>query len=235
MTKTYKITGMTCGSCVAKVKTALLSVVEVKEVVIHKEDESATVTLDTEVSITTLQNVLDSKYSISDAIKIESKQKQRSWFATYKPILLLFLYIFLIAALVEVNSISIDTRRWMRHFMAGFFIAFSFFKLLDLKGFVQSFSSYDILARRIPYWGYCYAFFEFILGGAFLMDFNPVLTNISTLVLMSVSSIGVIQSVWSHKNIKCACLGNVFNLPMSTVTIVENGLMIAMSLYMLIL
>ena len=29
--------------------------------------------------------------------------------------------------------------------------------------------------------------------------------------------------------IRCACLGTVFNLPMSTVTLVEDGLMIAMA------
>ena len=34
---------------------------------------------------------------------------------------------------------------------------------------------------------------------------------------------------------KQACLGDVFNLPMSTVTIIEDGLMIIMSLGMLIM
>jgi hypothetical protein len=46
---------------------------------------------------------------------------------------------------------------------------------------------------------------------------------------MAVSSIGVIQSVFQKRKIRCACLGTVFNLPMSTVTLVEDGLMIAMA------
>lgn len=54
--------------------------------------------------------------------------------------------------------------------------------------------------------------------------------NLITLALMSVSIIGVLQS-----KIQCACLGAVFNLPMSTVTIIEDGLMITMSLAMLVI
>jgi hypothetical protein len=50
---------------------------------------------------------------------------------------------------------------------------------------------------------------------------------------MSVSLIGVVQSVLNKRQIRCACLGAVFNLPMSTVTIIEDGLMIVMSLLML--
>jgi hypothetical protein len=50
---------------------------------------------------------------------------------------------------------------------------------------------------------------------------------------MGVSIIGVLQSVWNKRKIQCACLGAVFNLPMSTVTVIEDALMIAMSGIML--
>jgi hypothetical protein len=51
---------------------------------------------------------------------------------------------------------------------------------------------------------------------------------------MGVSIIGVLQSVLNKRKIRCACLGAVFNLPMSTITIVEDAMMIAMSGIMLI-
>jgi hypothetical protein len=51
---------------------------------------------------------------------------------------------------------------------------------------------------------------------------------------MSVSLVGVVQSVLNKQKIRCACLGTVFNLPMSTVTIIEDSLMIAMSAGMLL-
>jgi len=52
---------------------------------------------------------------------------------------------------------------------------------------------------------------------------------------MSLSIIGVLQSVLNKRRIQCACLGATFNLPMSTVTIIEDGLMIAMSAGMILM
>jgi hypothetical protein len=105
--------------------------------------------------------------------------------------------------------------------------------MLNLKGFKDSYLMYDIIARRFPAWGYVYAFTELTLGIAFLINFNPIITNSVTFVLMTVSIIGVLKIILNKKTIKCACLGDVFNLPMSTVTIIEDGLMILMSLGML--
>jgi len=124
--------------------------------------------------------------------------------------------------------------QWMQHFMAGFFLVFSFFKMLNLKGFAESYVMYDVVAKRLPAWAYIYAFTELALGLAFLINFNPLITNSVTFVVMSISIIGVLQSVLNKKKIQCACLGAVFNLPMSTVTIIEDALMIAMSGIMLI-
>jgi hypothetical protein len=79
-----------------------------------------------------------------------------------------------------------------------------------------------------------YPFIELILGAAYLIDFKPWLTNSVTLLVMSISAAGVVQSVLAKRKIRCACLGTVFNLPMSTVTIVEDGMMIAMAAAMLL-
>ena len=96
--------------------------------------------------------------------------------------------------------------QWMQHFMAGFFLVFSFFKLLNLKGFAESYLMYDVLARRIPIWAYAYAFVELGLAIAYTINFNPFITNLTTLIVMSISIIGVLQSVLNKKKIQCACL-----------------------------
>ena len=107
-------------------------------------------------------------------------------------------------------------------------------KLLNLKGFAESYSMYDVIARKIPVWGYIYALIELSLGLAFLINFNPLITNWITFIIMSISIIGVLQSVFNKKKIQCACLGAVFNLPMSRVTIIEDALMIIMSAFMIL-
>lgn len=227
---------MTCSSCEAKVKSALLTVENVTNVAVSKEDNSATITMDKHVNLQEFQNVLSnihSKYQISAINHNEIAEQTKSWFETYKPILLIFFYISLVTVLVQLNNHHFDTMQWMQHFMAGFFLVFSFFKLLNLKGFAESYVMYDVVAKQIPVWGYVYALMELGLGIAFLINFNPLLTNSITFVVMSISIIGVLQSVLNKKKIQCACLGAVFNLPMSTVTIIEDALMIIMSGFMI--
>jgi copper chaperone CopZ len=234
MTHTYQLNGMTCSSCEGKVKKALELVDNVTHVSVSKEANTATVSMEKHIPLSELQNALDSKYQISAIDHNETVEQTRSWFETYKPILLIFFYISLVTGLIQFTNHHFDYMQAMQHFMAGFFLVFSFFKMLNLKGFAESYMMYDVLARKIPVWGYLYAFIELGLGISYLLNFNPIFTNAVTFIVMSISIIGVLQSVLNKQKIQCACLGAVFNLPMSTVTIIEDGLMIAMSLIMLL-
>lgn len=234
MTHSYQITGMTCSSCEAKVKSALLIVKNVTNVEVSKDDNSAVITMDKHIALSDLQNALDPKYQISAKYHNEMAEQTKSWFDTYKPILLIFFYISLTTVLVQLSNPHFDVMQWMQHFMAGFFLVFSFFKLLNLKGFAESYAMYDVVAKKVPIWAYVYAFVELGLGIAYLINFNPIITNSVAFIIMSISIIGVLQSVLNKKKIQCACLGAVFNLPMSTVTIIEDALMIAMSGLMII-
>lgn len=233
MEHTYQLTGMTCSSCEAKVKKSIESVAGVVSTEVSRDKQSATIRMEKHIPVTIFQNVLEAKYQISNEV-VESKEITRTWLETYTPILLIFFYITLVTILVQLRNNSFDAMIWMRHFMSGFFLVFSFFKFLNLKGFAESYVMYDVLAKKIPAWAYLYAFVEFGLGIAFLIDFNPILTNAVTLVVMTISIIGVLQSVLYKQKIQCACLGAVFNLPMSTVTIIEDGIMILMSAAMLV-
>jgi copper chaperone CopZ len=233
MTHTYQLTGMTCGSCEAKVKSALLMVANVTDVVVSKNDNTATITMDKHIALSDFQKVLNSKYQIAALMHNEKIEQAKGWFETYKPILLIFFYITLVTALVQLGNHHFMPMQWMQHFMAGFFLVFSFFKLLNLKGFAESYAMYDVVAKPLPVWGFIYPFVELALGFAYLINFNPLITNLVTLFVMSISIIGVLQSVLNKKKIQCACLGAVFNLPMSTITIIEDALMIVMSGVML--
>lgn len=151
---------------------------------------------------------------------------------TYFPLLLILGYLLLVTGLIEINSASL--MNWMHNFMGAFFIVFSFFKFLDLKGFASSFRGYDVIARKFTAYAYSYPFIELFLGIGFILKWNLYLLNWITLIFMSVSSLGVIESLIKKNKIQCACLGTVFNLPMSTVTLVEDLLMVAMAVYSLI-
>lgn len=224
---------MTCSSCEAKVKSALLMVDNVTHVEVSLQDHSTTITMDKHVPLKELQKALDPKYHIAALEHNEMTEQTKSWFETYKPILLIFFYITLTTVLIQINNQHFDLMQWMRHFMAAFFLVFSFFKLLNLKGFAESYVMYDILARRFPSWAYIYAFIELALGIGYMIDFNPIVINTVSFFVMSVSIIGVLKTVLNKQQIQCACLGDIFHLPMSIVTIIEDALMIIMAAFML--
>jgi cation transport ATPase len=233
---------MTCSGCQAKVQSVLSSIKGVKNVAIDLSKGEAKIEMDKHIATSDLQAALKNypKYQLTENGHHQAhaaplaKEDTQSWIETYKPILLVFAYIFGATILVEGVTGTFIWTRWMQHFMAGFFLVFSFFKLLNLQGFADSYSTYDLLAKRWKGWGYAYAFIELALGIAYLIGFNPNLTNTVTFVVMSISIIGVVQTVMNKRKIRCACLGAVFNLPMSTITIIEDGLMIGMSLIMLV-
>ncbi|NCD69878.1 heavy-metal-associated domain-containing protein [Mucilaginibacter agri] len=241
MEHTYKVTGMTCTGCQYKVQTLLSKVTGVKHVDIDLAAGEAHVAMDQHVATSALQEALKEypKYQLSEAhvamptATFTNEDQPKSWLQTYKPILLIFGYILTISLIAGSTVLGFDELLAMRVFMAGFFLTFSFFKMLDLDGFADSYAMYDVVARRFKGWGYIYALLELVLGLAFALNIEPVITNIVTLVVMTISIVGVLQSVLNKKTIRCACLGSVFNLPMSTVTIIEDGLMIIMSGIML--
>ncbi|SEQ79926.1 heavy-metal-associated domain-containing protein [Pedobacter rhizosphaerae] len=238
MTHTYQLTGMTCGGCENKVKNNLLILPEVTAVEVSKDTQSATISMDKHIGLDTLQQALggkDSKYQISAESHSEILEETRSWAETYKPILLIFGYVSVLALLLSWDGNTISLMAFMRTFMAGFFLTFSFFKMLNLKAFAESYAMYDIVAKKFSAWGYIYAFVELGLGLSFALNLSPTVVNWVTLIVMTISILGVLESVINKKKIQCACLGAVFNLPMSTVTIVEDAIMILMSAGMLLL
>ena len=237
MTHTYTLNGMTCGNCETKVKSSLLSIPHVLSASVSKIDNTAIIEMDKHIALSDFQTALGgdaSKYKISATLHNEPVKKTISWLTAYKPILLIFAYILAVTMLIQLNNSSFSWMQWMSNFMAGFFLVFSFFKLLNLKGFAQSYAMYDVVAKWWKGWGYVYAFTELALGLAFLTGFNPLVTNTVAFVVITISIIGVLQSVLNKRKIKCACLGDVFNLPMSTVTIIEDAVMIGMSGIMLL-
>ena len=157
----------------------------------------------------------------------------KSRLETFKPLILIFLFISGVSVIATIEGGQINLMKWMNYFMAGFFITFSFFKFLDLRAFADSYSMYDLLAKRVRTYGFVYPFIELAMGIAYLTHFATNSTYIATIAVMGFSSLGVIQSVLDKKKIKCACLGAVFNLPMTTVTIIEDLLMVAMAVLML--
>lgn len=234
---------MTCGSCVTRVKSELLKLGDILSAEVQLAAPQAVITMSRHLPLARLQEAISKAgpYIISEAghanpaaPAVPSAGQETNGKNLYFPVYLIFGFISLVTVMIQLSTGSFNWMQWMGHFMAGFFLVFSFFKFLNLRGFARNYQSYDIVAKQWYGWGYVYAFTELALGLAFLTGFNSLLTNAVTFVLMGVSLVGVLQTVLNKRKIRCACLGDVFNLPMSTVTVIEDAVMIVMSGIMLV-
>ena len=231
--KTYQIMGMHCMGCVNKVHQALVSHDYISEADVNLEKSRVKLNMTDLLQLQEIKSILKNVGEYEVLELQDQTNTKKSKLSTYKPLLLVIGFVLLVSLLSSFKT-SFHLMNWMTNFMGGFFIAFSFFKFLDLNGFSNSFATYDIIAKKWKGYGKIYPFIELGLGVAYLLALQSAITNIICILILTASTIGVIKAVWSKKQIQCACLGTVFNLPMSTVTIIENFTMISMAIISLI-
>jgi cation transport ATPase len=240
--QTFKISGMHCGNCVGKVTAALKPFAD--DVTVTLNPPQAVLRNAKSVAEGVLQSAVAraSAYQISPNVTTKpiapsatgDDAEPSSWLSTYQPLLLIAGYIAIASFAGTTTASGINWRAWMMNFMAGFFLVFSAFKFLNLRGFADAYAGYDLLAKRWYGYGLVYPFLELGLGVAYLFRIAPDATNVATLVLMGFSSLGVVSALLAKRRIVCACLGTVLKLPMSTVTLVEDLGMAAMAAAMLL-
>ena len=229
---------MTCQGCRGTVEKALKALPEVLQAAVDLENEEANVRFEKEVSLEGLQGALGPKYVISEkekempSVPNLNEMEGQSKFQQLKPLFLILLYITVTAVLLNYGNWS--SAEFMLDFMGLFYIVFSFFKLLDLKGFPASFRMYDPLAKLIPMYAWMYPFIEIALGLMFLLRFQTTLALVVTLVVLGITTIGVTKTLLDKKSIRCACLGTALKLPMTEATFIENLIMIVMAVWMLL-
>lgn len=233
MKHTYTVTGMTCNNCKASVEEKLSKINNINNVEVNLEKKEAVITMQQHVSLSTLQEALPSKYTIVEKNVFASTEveQEKSKLQQLFPLFLILSYVFI--ASILLNNSPWNTQGFMLDFMGLFYIVFSFFKLLDLKGFATTFSMYDPLAKAMPSYGYVYPFIEVALGLFFLFRFQIDVALWVTLVVLGITTVGVTQTLVNKKKIQCACLGTALKLPMTEATFIENAIMLIMAVFMI--
>ncbi len=134
----YK-TNLNCGSCVAAVKPHLDNDRSIERWSVDTTDPNKVLTVEGEnLSQSDIErHFVDAGFKVLGEIEAKVPpviEERKSFWKTYRPLLLVLGYLLGIVALVEITAGSFEGMRAMGNFMGGFFLAFSFFKLLDLTG-----------------------------------------------------------------------------------------------------
>lgn len=152
-----------------------------------------------------------------------------SW-RDYVPLLVVITLI-LVSALI----VSSDLESLITNFMAGFFLVFAGFKLMDLRGFAHGYAEYDLLASRWFAYGYIYPFIELGFGLIMLAGLHTVGALWAEVVVMIFSGLGVVNKMAKREPVHCVCLGNVLKVPLTKVTLIEDFGMAILALVLIFL
>lgn len=234
----FKIQGMKCQGCVERITDALMGdgyqidSVSLRPPVLRIEGNASVSTQDLQRTISKAGNYTIKEADRSHSASHDSQVSTQST-ETLTPLFIVLSYIIGGVALRSYVSGDISFSLLMNNFMGGFLVVFSLFKFLNLTGFAEAYATYDIIAARSRMYALAYPFIELALGVSYLVGIYPLLTNLSTFILMAIGSIGVYYALKSKREIQCACLGTVLKLPMTKVTLVEDLTMGLMALIMI--
>ena len=230
----YNIKGLTCQSCANTVKVKLEQLLPNHNAYINLKKSKVIIEGKMEPDLKIMNNALPQKYTLSNSV-LENEiidPKKKSTLKELKPLFLILSYILIASILIHYKYWN--TSEFMTDFMGLFFIVFSFFKILDVNGFVKAFKMYDPIAQKSSLYAKIYPFIEVVLGLLFLFRFKITLAILLTIIILTITTIGVVKTLLNKKEIQCACLGSVLKLKMTEATLIENTIMIVMGLSLLV-
>lgn len=161
--------------------------------------------------------------------------KSPSAVSIYLPVIGIYVSAGILSILLATMTGMWGAHMFMLYFMGFTFLFFGFFKVLDVSAFADGYQDYDIIAKKSRLYALLYPFIELMLAGLYLADVGGIYRDTLTLILMVMGSIGVFKKLQAKEEILCVCLGVVFKLPMTKVTLFENGLMSLMAFSMLLM
>lgn len=169
-----------------------------------------------------------------------------SYLETYKPLLWILMLSAVLAGCcwlisVQMSFGSLPASAGMDLFMLlmGYFVAcLGFLKILDLQAFIAEFRQYDVLTQRWPIYGVVFPFCEIFVAICVIAGVWPIWASCLAIFM------GVNGWVSIHHRLKtasssapklsCGCAGGHLKLPLGTMSMVENAMMVVMGAILLL-
>ena len=147
------------------------------------------------------------------------------------------IYVYIFSLLITLNVTfyySFLFRESVLLFLGIFSLIFGILKIIKLKSFVDSFIEYDFISKKVKAFAYAFPFIELIFAVSFLLRRELILIELACLIFYTLNLVSVIKALLQKKKFVCACLGGLFNVPLSYVSLAENLTMIGGILFLFI-
>ena len=168
-----------------------------------------------------------------DASREAEGARDRS-LSDYGPLVSLVLVAGLCAVAIAAGFGTLGMRALMHAYMGVLLSFFALLKLFDLRRFEEGFAMYDLLATRVGTYGLVYPFLELGLGLAYFAFVAPPVVYVATIALFGFGALGVVGALREGLDVDCPCMGSALSVPLSTVTLAEDLLMVAMAAVLLV-
>lgn len=154
---------------------------------------------------------------------------------TYQPVIAVFAVTLPMAFVTAgMTEGGMEVVRVVESFIAFSMCVLGILKLQDLLSFATSFVQYDLIARRYVPYSYIYPFVEAGAGVLMLGGIWPWLAAPAALFVSTVGAVSVFKAVYLEKrDLDCACVGGGSKVPLGAISLTENLMMMAMSIWMI--
>lgn len=175
------------------------------------------------------------KHHAPSGSKRINQSKILSGLKTYRILFVLIglIFLYMLGRYYFLSNYGLDNI--LNDFMAGFFMFFGAMQLYSLSSTSEALKKYDPIAQKFSWYAGLYPFVFFFFG--LLLHFHKVsmIVSILTIPMLGIQTLGIIKVLKNGADIQCACAGTKFSLPLSYVTVVENVIMVLMSIAMIII
>lgn len=144
-------------------------------------------------------------------------------------------FLFLISAATVMGTLDgFNGLEWIRWFMGGFMVIFGGLKLVGIEVFIKVAPLYDLIAKKFKPYKYLQPLIQVFLGLMFIIGLFQVFISVVSLIFGLSSLIGMLQVLSRRGPIRLSYLGTIIGLRFSTVSVLENTIIVVLSTISLI-
>lgn len=155
---------------------------------------------------------------------------------TYQPVVAVLAVTFVMALTTcWAMQGALEIIRVLELFIAFSMCVLGILKLQDLLSFATGFVQYDLVAQRYVPYSYIYPYVEAGAGALMIAGLFTWFVAPAALIVSTIGAVSVIKAVYIDKrDLSCACVGGGSSVPLGFISLTENLMMMAMSIWMMV-